>query len=216
MPYQGGDQNTHFRGHEWNFPYQKQFGAMQQHNSAVNGQVQVQSSGMRNHHHISSDILPLNDATNANVNTPSIQNCGGIKADGENQNNLANSIGNGNSNIQPKASCVNDSEQGLDLGSKTLGSDIVSRVSSILSDPNLLQNALYSQLKDEKKKDKSQLGVHCESESSTSSLENKIPDGHTSAIEEIVKATLKAVVPVTSSTSVTSPPPQMQSPKSVR
>ena len=189
---------------------------MQQHNSAVNGQVQVQSSGMRNYHHISSDILQLNVAPNANVNTPSIQNCGGIKADGENQNNLANSIGSGNSNIQLKASHVNDSQQGLDLGSKTLGSDIVSRVSSILSDPNLLQNALYSQLKDEKKNDKSQLGVHCESESSTSSLENKIPDGQTSAIEEIVKATLKAVVPVTSSTSVTPLPPQTQSPKSVR
>ena len=217
MPYQGGDHTSHFRGTDWPFPYPNQFGAIQQ-NSAPN--TQMQGNDLTNLQRTSTDMNPLNLPANGNVPANG-QNCGPPNYCNDHKQNFSvNSAQSGNTNVNTAHSSdsQNNDTSSQNHGNKTIDSDIVHTVSSLLSNPNILQTALYSHLKSDSKSVSSLLADnhHITTQPSTEGessmpivnvVDLKIADQQSNAIQELVKGTLKAVTPATPSTSITPPPP---------
>ena len=174
------------------------------HHSGANS-AQMQPPDMRNFQHVSSELqgpgpLTGNAAGNVvNLNSNVLPNSAPSTSNDQMPNYPVKENPATMKSSKSEHIPAIDNEHSNDLGN-----DILNRVSSILSDPSVLQNAL-SQLKSEKKSgstilsDASKLPVKSCTESdqnSDNSLEESIFEQQTSMIQKIVEATLKAVVPV--------------------
>ena len=135
MPYQGGEHSSQFRGADWTFPYHNNmspYGPMQQNNT---GNCAVQGGNINNFNQIAGEMQPLNLPQNGNATAPNAGNC-------EAKQILPASPSQLN---PPLASDHRQSDSPEDA--KSLETDIVNKVSSLLSDSSILQNAvLYSKM----------------------------------------------------------------------
>ena len=206
MPYQGSENNSHLcAAADWNFPYHgnnvSQYGAIQRPTTVP---LPIQGCDINTFHPVSNGMQPLAlTAGRGPTVSQMVANCVPSTSSGPNQNCAANAVAS--SNVPEGSDHPGDSAVSDGLGCKNLDTDIVSKVSSLLSDLSILQNALYPEIKNE-----------TPLPSENADAEKKIACEQASTIEEIVKAMLKVVGPSRSKADTPPPPMQMKKSDTVR